>query len=295
MPFPKFGMPPLRIFVADHDEVIRNLMTAVLTRDGWQICGEASAGSETVAKIANLKPDLVLLDIALTNPSGLDTTRQIIQSDPAQPIVMLGTSDDEATARKAFEAGALGYVLKANATRDLATAVRSLMNGQTFFTPRIAENILHSYFQIGPKLEIPPTLRSERDRIAVKLLAREAATAMGTAKLRQPGGMPRSVKTLITALIAITAGAIIWMNYSEIIEENVPFLRQFLVQTGLKSVPPPVYPGGNPATKVWIDLHTALYYCPGASLYGKTPKGKFERQQDALEDHFEPAEREACK
>ncbi len=288
-------MPPFRIFLADHDEVVRNVMTAVLTRDGWRICGEASTGTEAINKIANLKPDLVLMDIGLTNPSGLDTTRLIIQRDPAQPLVMLGTIDDEVTARKAFESGALGYVLKANAARDLATAVRSLMNGQTFFTPRIAENILHSYFQIGPKQEIPPTIRSERDRIAVKLLAREAATAMGTAKLRQSRGMPRSMKTLITVLIVITAGAFIWMNYSDIIEENVPFLRQFLVQTGIKSVPPQEYPGGNPDTKVWIDLHTALYYCPGTPLYGKTGKGKFARQQDALDDHFEPAERKACK
>src|SRR5690348_9664134 len=120
-------MPPLRIFIADHDEVIRNVMTAVLVRDGWQICGEASTGQEAIAKITSLKPDLVLMDIELSNPSGLDTTRQIIEKDAAQPIVILGTADDEPTARKAFEAGALGYVLKANATRDLATAVRSLM------------------------------------------------------------------------------------------------------------------------------------------------------------------------
>ncbi len=288
-------MPPLRIFVADRDEVVRNVMTAVLARDGWQICGQASTGGEAVARIGQLKPDLVLMDIDLANPSGLDTTRQIIQRDPAQPIVMLGTIDDEGTARKAFEAGALGYVLKANATRDLATAVRSLTNGQTFFTPRIAENILHSYFNIGSKLDMPPTIRSERDRIAVKLLAREAATAMGTAKLRQPAGMPRSIKTLITVLVVIAAGAIVWINYSDVIEENVPFLRQFLVQTGLKSIPPPAYPGGLPDTRVWIDLHTALYYCPGTPLYGKTGKGRWARQQDALDDHFEPAERQACK
>ena len=104
-------MPPLRIFIADHDEVIRNVMTAVLVRDGWQICGEASTGQEAIGKMASLKPDLVLMDIELANPSGLDTTRQIIQQDPAQPIVMLGATDDEATARKAFEAGASGIVV----------------------------------------------------------------------------------------------------------------------------------------------------------------------------------------
>lgn len=288
-------MPPLRIFLADHDPTVRNVMTAVLARDGWQICGQASTGSEAVAKVADLKPDLVLMDIGLTSPSGPDATRQIVDRDPAQPIVMLGTVDDEAAARKAFESGALGYVLKSNAARDLATAVRSLTNGQTFFTPRIAENILHSYFEVGPKLDTPPKIRTQRDRIAVKLLAREAATAMGTAKLRQPVGMSRSMKALITAVIAITAGVVIWINFRDIIEDNFPFLRNILVQNGLQSVPPQVYTGGNPDTKVWIDLHTALYYCPGMPLYGKTTRGRFARQQDALDDHFEPAGRQACK
>jgi len=287
-------MPPLRIFVADHDEVLRNVMTAVLVRDGWQVCGEASNGQEAIAKIPSLKPDLVLMDIELAAPSGLDTTRQIVQKDPVQPIILLGTSDDEVTARKAFEAGALGYVLKANATRDLAIAVRSLMNGRTFFTPRIAENILHSYFQIGPNQRTSPAIRTERDRTAVKLLAREAATAMGTGTLRQPAGMPRSVKALISVLVAGTACVILWMNYQNTIEENVPFLRKFLVQNGLQSVPPTVYQG-NPDAKVWVDLHTAIYYCRGTPLYGKTAKGKFARQQDALEDHFEPAGRQGCK
>ena len=67
-----------------------------------------------------------------------------------------------------------------------------------------------------------------------------------------------------------------------------------LVAVGLAEAPPaPVY-SGNPSTQVWVDLHTALYYCPGADLYGKTPKGKFTSQRDAQLDQFEPAYRKAC-
>jgi len=56
---------------------------------------------------------------------------------------------------------------------------------------------------------------------------------------------------------------------------------------------PPEYKG-NPQTQVWVDLHTALYYCPGTDLYGKTPKGKFTTQRDAQLDQFEPAYEKAC-
>jgi hypothetical protein len=70
--------------------------------------------------------------------------------------------------------------------------------------------------------------------------------------------------------------------------------EKFLVSIGLAEAPPaPVYMG-NPDVKVWVDLQTALYYCPNADLYGKTPKGKFTTQQDAQLDQFEPAYRKAC-
>jgi hypothetical protein len=67
-----------------------------------------------------------------------------------------------------------------------------------------------------------------------------------------------------------------------------------LISLGLAEAPQPAEYKGNPATEVWVDLHTALYYCPGTDLYGKTPKGKFATQRDAQLDQFEPAYRKAC-
>jgi len=77
----------------------------------------------------------------------------------------------------------------------------------------------------------------------------------------------------------------------------VPELSTFdklLVSLGLADAPEPPPYKGNPATQVWVDSHTALYYCPGADLYGKTPNGKFTSQRDAQLDQFEPADRKAC-
>jgi putative methionine-R-sulfoxide reductase with GAF domain len=72
-----------------------------------------------------------------------------------------------------------------------------------------------------------------------------------------------------------------------------PFDR-LLISLGLAEPPAPPEYKGNPETQVWVDLHTALYYCPGADLYGKTAKGKFASQRDAQLDQFEPAYRKAC-
>lgn len=75
---------------------------------------------------------------------------------------------------------------------------------------------------------------------------------------------------------------------------DLSFFDRMLIKLGLADSPdPPVYKG-NPATQVWVDEQTALYYCPGADLYGKTPKGRMTNQRDAQLDQFEPASRKAC-
>jgi len=72
-------------------------------------------------------------------------------------------------------------------------------------------------------------------------------------------------------------------------------LDKLLIASGLAEAPePPHVYLGNPDTQVWLDVHTALYYCPGAALYGKTPGGRVASQRGAQQDQFEPATRKAC-
>jgi putative methionine-R-sulfoxide reductase with GAF domain/ribosomal protein L37E len=78
-------------------------------------------------------------------------------------------------------------------------------------------------------------------------------------------------------------------------DSDLPFFDWVLVKVGLAEPPDAPEDKGNPDTQVWVDLQTALYYCPGSDLYGKTPKGKFEKQSDAQLDQFESASRKACR
>ncbi len=75
---------------------------------------------------------------------------------------------------------------------------------------------------------------------------------------------------------------------------EMTLFEKFLVSLGLAEAPDAPAYTGNPNTRVWVDLHTALYYCPGAELYGKTEGGKFTTQRDAQQDRFEPASRKVC-
>lgn len=77
-------------------------------------------------------------------------------------------------------------------------------------------------------------------------------------------------------------------------DPGLSFFDRVLIQLGLAEAPEPPPDKGNPGVQVWVDLRTALYYCPGTDLYGKTPQGKFTTQREAQLDQFEPAYRKAC-
>jgi hypothetical protein len=75
---------------------------------------------------------------------------------------------------------------------------------------------------------------------------------------------------------------------------QLTLFERLMVNLGLAEPPPAPVDMGNPNAQVWVDVHTALYYCSGSDLYGKTADGKFTTQRDAQQDQFEPSNRKAC-
>lgn len=84
-------------------------------------------------------------------------------------------------------------------------------------------------------------------------------------------------------------------NSPDAANTELSFFDRLLISLGMADAPPAPEHKGNPDLQVWVDLHTALYYCPGSDLYGKTPKGKFTTQRDAQLDQYEPALRKVCE
>ena len=284
-------MASLRILIADRQEQVRNVLTAVLTsRGGWEICGQAKDGQEAIHQAARLRPNLVLLDLDLVSPNGLETTRLIVQNDPAQNVILLTYSDADDLARRIYDAGARGFVLKSRATRDLVPAIDALQDGRTFFTPRIAEAILNSYLQAG---SLDDANLSKHQRHTLHGLAREMATSINSFEPRQ-SPFRRARKYVVIAVLALITGVLGWYSYLRRPDQEVPYVDDWFVRAGLKSGSGPITFGGNPDSKVWIDLHTGLYYCAGNPAFGKTRNGRFALQRDAQADHFEPALRKGC-
>ena len=84
-------------------------------------------------------------------------------------------------------------------------------------------------------------------------------------------------------------------NHKVAPDADLSAFDRMMISLGLAQAPEPPEDKGNPSIRVWVDLKTALYYCPGTELYGKTPKGKYSTQRDAQLDQYEPALRKACE
>lgn len=168
-------MNPLRILVADDHEIVRRGLIALLkSRAGWDVCGEAKDGRDAVDKAKELKPDVVILDIGMPNLNGLEAARQMLHHNPQTKILILTITDADELVRAVLDAGARGFVLKSDATRDLIAAVEALQSNKTFFTSRVAEMVLGGYLgrgvSVGDGGVSLPAL-TPREREVVQLLA----------------------------------------------------------------------------------------------------------------------------
>jgi DNA-binding NarL/FixJ family response regulator len=166
----------LRILIADDHEVVRRGLCALLqSHEGWEICGDAKDGREAVEKAKQLKPDVVIVDVGMPNLNGLAATRQLLQQNPQQKVIVLTITDSDQVIREALDAGARGFVLKSDAARDLVSAVEALQRNRMFFTPRVNDMVLAGFLDKGYKPshgEAPrlPTL-TPREREVIQLLA----------------------------------------------------------------------------------------------------------------------------
>jgi two-component system response regulator NreC len=130
-------MTPVRILIADDHEVVRQGVRTILEgQAGWVVCGEASTGRDAVTKALDLQPDIVVLDISMPELNGLEATRQIRHLVPAK-ILILTVHESDQVVTEVLDAGAHGYVLKADAGRTLVEAIRSLLERQEFLTERV--------------------------------------------------------------------------------------------------------------------------------------------------------------
>ncbi|HEY1262104.1 MAG TPA: response regulator transcription factor, partial [Terriglobales bacterium] len=120
------------------------------SQPGWQICGEASDGRDLLKKASELRPDIIVLDVAMPNLNGLEATRQILKANPKAKVLVLTLHDSDRLIHEVLTAGASGFVLKSDAARDLVAAVEALRQNKTYFTSKVASMVLNGFLKGGP-------------------------------------------------------------------------------------------------------------------------------------------------
>jgi len=137
----KSGDPRCRVVIVDDHPIVRaGLAALIAAQSDLEICGQAEEAREALRVVDQVRPDLVLVDLSLKGTSGLELIKQLA-SRPVRTLVV-SIHDETTWTERALAAGALGYVHKSEATRDIVEAIRSVMAGRGYVSPSISERML---------------------------------------------------------------------------------------------------------------------------------------------------------
>ena len=167
-------MNPIRVLLADDHTLIRaGLRMVVVSQPDFTVVGEASDGREAVALAEQLKPDVVVMDIGMPSLNGIEACRQIHDSLLGTQVIMLSMHSDEGYVLRALKAGAKGYMLKDSAEADLASAIRAVTAGKSFFSPAVSKILLEDYMRKLKRTGAEDSfdLLSPREREVLQLVA----------------------------------------------------------------------------------------------------------------------------
>jgi len=173
-------MKKITVLLSDDHTIVRQGLRRLLEAEtDIQVLGEAGNGHQSVREAIKLKPDVVLLDIAMPLLNGIEAARQIAKEVPTTKVLILSAYADDAYVEHAVEAGAAGYLMKESAGEDLLRAVREVAKGNAFFSPPVAKRILRQWQEKlpngGPVKAKAPTLTSRQTEV-LQLIAEGYAT-----------------------------------------------------------------------------------------------------------------------
>jgi DNA-binding NarL/FixJ family response regulator len=171
-------MHKVRILLADDHTILRDGIRALLEDEpDMLVIGEAEDGRTAVKMACQLKPDLVLMDIAMPLLNGLEATRQIKRECPQVNVLILTMHENEEYIRQVLASGAMGYILKDAAARELLEAIHAVQRGEAVLSPAITRLVIENYLRWGDlQKEDNPHGLTPREREVLQLIAEGYST-----------------------------------------------------------------------------------------------------------------------
>jgi len=172
-----------RVLLADDHRIVAEGLKGILTPE-FELVGIVEDGRALVEAAQKTAIDVIVADIGMPELNGIDALEQLKEQDPNVKVVFLTMHREVAYARRALEAGAVGFVLKHSAPEELVMAIRAAINGQTFISPAMAGEVLESMKSDPDLSQDPVTSLTPRQREVLQLLAegkraKEAAATLG--------------------------------------------------------------------------------------------------------------------
>lgn len=163
---------PISVLIVDDHTVVRHGIRALLEAEGgFQIVGEASSGGEAVLCVADLAPDVVLMDLVMPEMDGVVATRLVKKQSPRSQIIVLTSYHDDEHIYPAIRAGALSYLLKSVGLDELTDAVRKAANGEAVLHPHVAARLVQELHGGSEETRLLYSSLSAREREVLQLIS----------------------------------------------------------------------------------------------------------------------------
>jgi DNA-binding NarL/FixJ family response regulator len=151
------------LVVDDHPLLRQGLALLINQQQDMQVCGEAEEAHAAMQAVTQCRPDIIILDISLNGPDGLELLKSIRACDPDLPVLILSMHDEAIYAERALRARANGYIMKQEATEKVLVAVRRILNGELYLSDRMSNKMLQHYIGGAPSM-IQSRISSLSDR-----------------------------------------------------------------------------------------------------------------------------------
>jgi DNA-binding NarL/FixJ family response regulator len=167
-----------RVLVVDDHPIVRQGLTQLINREGdLRVCGEADCTAGALQAIEALRPDVVVADLSLQGPDGLELLKNLRGKDRAVPVVILSMHDESLYAERALRAGARAYLMKQEATETVLIAIRRVLAGEIYLSDRMASRLLRQFVRSHTSGSASPVdLLSDRELEVFGLIGRGRGT-----------------------------------------------------------------------------------------------------------------------
>ena len=167
-----------RVLIVDDHPIFRFGLAGLITEQSHlEVCGHADSAPIALDSMRRLKPDLVLLDLSLRGTNGIELIKLIKAEEPALPILVISMHDEAVFGLRALKAGALGYVMKAEAMNHVAEAISKVMQGKIYVSPKFGEKLIFKAVQsVEAGTGSPVDALSDRELEVLQLLGKGQST-----------------------------------------------------------------------------------------------------------------------